>query len=69
MYGSKRKNFLHWLVVTWLVPRETTAVLAHVLCTPYNFKTIFMSEFCTVPVHAKILYMTRLHVNTHKEVT
>ena len=23
-------------VVTWLVPRETAVVSAHVLCTPYN---------------------------------
>ena len=26
----------HCLVVTWLVPRESAAVLAHILCTPYN---------------------------------
>ena len=25
-----------YLVVTWLVPRETAAVSVHVLCTPYN---------------------------------
>ena len=24
------------LVVTWLVPGETAAVSAHILCTPYN---------------------------------
>ena len=65
MYGSDRFFVLHWLVVTWLVSRETTAVSAHVPCTPYkyNFKTILFSEFCTVLVYAKILYMTRLHVN------
>ena len=30
---------MYWqccLVVTWLVPRETAAILAHILCTPYN---------------------------------
>ena len=25
-----------YLVVTWLMPCETAAVLAHILCTPYN---------------------------------
>ena len=28
----------HYLVVTWLVPCETAAILVHVLCTPYNHK-------------------------------
>ena len=29
------------LVVTWLVPRETAAVSAHVLCTPYNHAPVY----------------------------
>ena len=28
------------LVVTWLVPRETDAVSAHVLCTPYKYAPV-----------------------------
>ena len=31
-----------YLVVTWLVPHETTAILAHVLCTPYNPAVVYM---------------------------
>ena len=27
--------------VTWLVPRETVAVSAHVLCTPYNHAPVY----------------------------
>ena len=30
-----------YLVVTWLVPHETAAVLAHVLCTPYNHAQVY----------------------------
>ena len=26
----------HYLVVTWVMPRETAAVSTHVMCTPYN---------------------------------
>ena len=33
------------LVVTWLVPRETAAVLGHVVWTPYNH------ALCRVPAH------------------
>ena len=29
------------LVITWLVPHETAAVLAHVLCTPYNHAPVY----------------------------
>ena len=29
------------LVVAWLVPRETAAVLAHVLCTPYSHAPVY----------------------------
>ena len=35
---------VHWqqyLVVTWLVPRETAAVSAHVPGTPYNYATVY----------------------------
>ena len=35
-----------YLVATWLVPRETAAVLAHVLCTPT------LHQF-TMSLHAK----------------
>ena len=30
------------LVVTWLVPRETAAVLAHVFYTPYTYAPIYV---------------------------
>ena len=30
-----------YLVVAWLVPRETAAVSAHVLCTPYTHAPIY----------------------------
>ena len=29
------------LVATWLVPRETNAVSAHVLCTPFNHEPVY----------------------------
>ena len=29
------------MVVTWLVPHETAAVSAHVLCTPYNHAPVY----------------------------
>ena len=29
------------LAVTWLVPSETAAISAHVLCTPYNHASIY----------------------------
>ena len=33
------------LVVRWLVPHETAAASAHVLCTPYNVRTsLVLSE-------------------------
>ena len=38
-----------YLVVTWLVPREAAAALAHVLCTP---QATPMHQF-TVSLHAK----------------
>ena len=30
-----------YLVVTWLVPRQTAAVSAQVLCTPYNHSPVY----------------------------
>ena len=33
------------LVVTWLVPRKTAAVSAHVLCTPYNHAQVYCVTF------------------------
>ena len=35
------KWFQRCLVVTWLVPRETAAVSAHVPCTPYNHAPMY----------------------------
>ena len=39
------KSLLPWLqhcsAVTWLVPRETAAVSAHTLCTPYNHGPVY----------------------------
>ena len=46
------------LVVAWLVPHETAAVLAHILCTPYNhapvysvtsFQAIYVAYMCSLP--------------------
>ena len=34
--------------VTWLVPRETAAVSAHVLCTPRNQAPVY-SVICSKP--------------------
>ena len=31
----------HCLVVTWVVPHETVAVLVHILCTPYNHAPVY----------------------------
>ena len=36
----------HCLVVTWLVPREIAAVLAHVLCTPHNHAWVYSVISC-----------------------
>ena len=44
-----------YLVVAWLVPRETAAVSAHVLCTPYT--------------HAPIYSVTSFHVDMDEVAT
>ena len=41
-FDCPRKWLQHSLFVTWLVPRETTAISAHVLCTPFNHAPIFI---------------------------
>ena len=33
----------HYVVVAWLVPHETAAILAHILCTPYNYAQFIAS--------------------------
>ena len=33
----------HYLVVAWLVPHETAAILAHILCTPRNYQQYIAS--------------------------
>ena len=34
--GRSRNPLFYYLVVAWLVPQETAAVSAQVLCTPFN---------------------------------
>ena len=36
-----RSGYSAVFVVTWLVPRETAAVLVHVLRTPYNYAPVY----------------------------
>ena len=35
LISTKVANLQRYLVVTWLVPRETAAVSVHILCTPF----------------------------------
>ena len=42
------------LFVTWLVPRETAAVSAHVLCTPYNHAPVYS---VTIRSHMRRVYV------------
>ena len=47
-----------YLDVTWLVPRETAAVSAKVVCTPYNHAPVysvvsFKAGYMTVYVDSK----------------
>ena len=48
-------------VVTWLVPRETAAVSAHVLCTPHNHAPVYndtASFICCCFVFVLFLFFT-----------
>ena len=46
----------HYLVVPWMVPRESAAVSAHVLCKPYNH----------VPVYSVTSFQDwHTHIHTH----
>ena len=48
------------LVVTWLVPHETAAVSAQVLCTPYNhapdYSVILFADTCQVHLCLAVTY-------------
>ena len=40
-----------YLVITWLVPHETAAILVHVLCTPHSVDTIHSSQCHIIQSH------------------
>ena len=42
LISTEEAHLQYCLVVTWLVPRQTAAVSAHVLCTPYNHAPIYI---------------------------
>ena len=51
------------IIITWLVPREVLAVLAQVLCTPYNHAPcLFMQSYIICKVHACLSVTCHLHV-------
>ena len=55
-----------YLVVTWLVPRKTAAVSAHVLCTPYDHAqvycvTLLEAVLDTCRVHVRIAVTCHVH--------
>ena len=45
------------LNVTWLVPRETAAVSAQLLCTPYNDAPVYIRR-----VHVRLAVTCHLHL-------
>ena len=53
----------HYLVVAWLVPCETAAILVYVLCTPYNLVPVYIVTSCktTCVVYACLVVTCHLH--------
>jgi len=50
-----------YLVVSWMVPRETAAVSAHVLCTPYKHAQRHFMQDHTFRMHVFLAVICQLH--------
>ena len=51
----------HCLDVAWLVPRETAAILAHILCIPYNHAPVYSVTSCKATMHVCVAVTCHLH--------
>ena len=50
----------HGIVVTWLVPRNTAAMSAYVLCLPYNHAPVYVTFFKATHVGCMRVYLCLL---------
>ena len=54
--------FQRCLAAPWLVPCETAAVSAHVLCTPYNHEQSHFIQSHTGRMHVYLIIICHLHL-------
>ena len=53
----------HYLVVAWLVPCETAAILVYVLCTPYNLVPVYIVTSCKTTCVGYVCLVVTCHLH------